>query len=204
MEKTGLFYIRFMDDWVVLSPTRWKLRRAIATVNRTLDDLKLRKHPDKTFIGRIAAGFDFLGYHFRIVEANGAAEIVPMQVVVKILEQPILCSDATVDRVDRTAGPVQGEKPVDEAPSGATTDRPAAVARTVVLVPAQKTLDNFFEKLSRLYEQGADFRRAGEYLGRWWKWLFAGFDGGGSRLGDRYWPPWRYRGPEWTPQPISK
>jgi len=25
---------------------------------------KLEKHPDKTFIGRIDKGFDFLGYHF--------------------------------------------------------------------------------------------------------------------------------------------
>jgi hypothetical protein len=26
--------------------------------------LRLEKHPDKTFIGRIEKGFDFLGYHF--------------------------------------------------------------------------------------------------------------------------------------------
>ena len=26
--------------------------------------LPLEKHPDKTFIGRIERGFDFLGYHF--------------------------------------------------------------------------------------------------------------------------------------------
>ena len=26
--------------------------------------LNLEKHPDKTFIGRIERGFDFLGYHF--------------------------------------------------------------------------------------------------------------------------------------------
>ena len=29
-----------------------------------LDGLGLQKHPDKTFIGRIERGFDFLGYHF--------------------------------------------------------------------------------------------------------------------------------------------
>jgi hypothetical protein len=29
-----------------------------------LGTLKLEKHPDKTFIGRIERGFDFLGYHF--------------------------------------------------------------------------------------------------------------------------------------------
>ena len=27
MEATGLFYARFMDDWVILAPSRWKLRR---------------------------------------------------------------------------------------------------------------------------------------------------------------------------------
>jgi len=27
-------------------------------------DLRLEKHPEKTFIGRIERGFDFLGYHF--------------------------------------------------------------------------------------------------------------------------------------------
>ena len=30
----------------------------------TLEPLSLEKHPDKTFIGRIERGFDFLGYHF--------------------------------------------------------------------------------------------------------------------------------------------
>ena len=64
LEKLGLFFIRFMDDIVVLSTTRWKLRRAVRTVNRVLASLRLEKHPDKTFIGRIERGFDFLGYHF--------------------------------------------------------------------------------------------------------------------------------------------
>ncbi len=33
MEKTGLYYARFMDDWIVIAPTRWKLRSAIRIVN---------------------------------------------------------------------------------------------------------------------------------------------------------------------------
>jgi RNA-directed DNA polymerase len=48
MEKTGLFYARFMDDWVVLSPSRWKLRKAISKANQVLEQLKVEKHPDKT------------------------------------------------------------------------------------------------------------------------------------------------------------
>ena len=64
MAETGLFYARFMDDWVILAPTRWKLRRAIRLVNETPVALKLAQHPDKTFIGRASRGFDFLGYQF--------------------------------------------------------------------------------------------------------------------------------------------
>ena len=33
-------------------------------INQTLYELKVEKHPDKTFIGWIAKGFDFLGYSF--------------------------------------------------------------------------------------------------------------------------------------------
>jgi RNA-directed DNA polymerase len=64
VEKTGLAYARFMDDWVILAPTRWKLRAAIRLVNQTLAELHVQQHPDKTFIGRISRGFDFLGYAF--------------------------------------------------------------------------------------------------------------------------------------------
>ncbi len=53
-----------MDDILVLSPTRWKLRKAVKAVNEVLGSLRMEKHPDKTFIGRIEKGFDFLGYHF--------------------------------------------------------------------------------------------------------------------------------------------
>ena len=52
-----------MDDVLVLTPTRGKLRRAVQVLNRTLATLHLEKHPAKTFIGRIDRGFDFLGYH---------------------------------------------------------------------------------------------------------------------------------------------
>jgi len=64
MEKLGLFYVRFMDDMLVLAPTRWKLKTAVKRLNEVFNELKVEKHPDKTFIGRIEKGFDFLGYHF--------------------------------------------------------------------------------------------------------------------------------------------
>ena len=53
-----------MDDILVLAPTRWTIRKAVKVVNGMLGSLGLEKHPDKTFIGRVERGFDFLGYHF--------------------------------------------------------------------------------------------------------------------------------------------
>ena len=53
-----------MDDILVLAPTRWRLRRAVRCLHEHFVRLKLRTHPDKTFIGRIERGFDFLGYHY--------------------------------------------------------------------------------------------------------------------------------------------
>jgi hypothetical protein len=64
LQKVNVKYFRYMDDVLILAPTRWKLREAIRVLNQTFSELKLEKHPDKTFIGRIEKGFDFLGYHF--------------------------------------------------------------------------------------------------------------------------------------------
>ena len=114
MERQGLFYVRFMDDILVLSPTHWKLRRAVRLVNHRLCGLGLEKHPDKTFIGRIEKGFDFLGYHF---SREG-------------------------------------------------------------LVVAQKTIANFVERVTRLYEQNRSHPdralRLGRYVRRWVGWARGG------------------------------
>jgi len=64
MAQRRWWYVRYMDDILVLAPTRWKLRAAIMAVNQEMANLRVRQHPDKTTIGRIARGFDFLGYRF--------------------------------------------------------------------------------------------------------------------------------------------
>ena len=74
--------------------------------------IKVEKHPDKTFIDRIAKGFDFLAYNFE--------------------------------------------------PKG--------------LSIAPKTLANFLERKTQLYEQGADVRRIGQYVRNWWRWVRAGVE----------------------------
>ena len=53
-----------MLDVIVLAKTRWHLRKAVRTVNQHSNQLKVAQAPDKTFIGRIEKGLDFLGYQF--------------------------------------------------------------------------------------------------------------------------------------------
>ncbi|MGH9214373.1 MAG: reverse transcriptase domain-containing protein [Acidimicrobiales bacterium] len=65
--------IRFADDFVVLCPTRQRAEQARDLAVATLAPLGLRLHPDKTRIvdiGRGAGGFDFLGFHHRMVESR--------------------------------------------------------------------------------------------------------------------------------------
>jgi len=109
IEATGLFYRRYMDDWVIIAPSRWKLKAAVRIVNQTLGELRIEKHPDKTYIGRACRGFDFLGYFIR----------------------------------------------------------------PGVLAPAKITLQKHAEHIVRLYEQGADRDRIGQYVLRWSRWLRA-------------------------------
>lgn len=58
-DEFDVIYIRCMDDILILAKSRWKLNKTIKEMNRIFDSLSLEKHPDKTFIGRIAKGFDF-------------------------------------------------------------------------------------------------------------------------------------------------
>jgi len=64
MSERSVFYIRYMDDWIILTKSRWSLRRAVAKCNHILDILRVAQHPDKTYIGKIGKGFDFLGVQF--------------------------------------------------------------------------------------------------------------------------------------------
>jgi hypothetical protein len=59
------------DRMAVADIQRFRWRRAsdgdvlvLNALTIVLGSLRLEKHSDKTFIGRIERGFDFLGYHF--------------------------------------------------------------------------------------------------------------------------------------------
>ncbi len=48
MARFSLFYIRFMDDILVLASTRWRLRKAVQAVNEVLGSLRMEKNPEAT------------------------------------------------------------------------------------------------------------------------------------------------------------
>ncbi len=63
MSKHGA-YVRFMDICAIMVKPKHQLRRIIKLTHEILNQIKLKMHPDKTFIGCIKKGFDFLGVHF--------------------------------------------------------------------------------------------------------------------------------------------
>lgn len=64
-----VFYVRYMDDFLLFTRTRWQLRRGVARLAEFFDLSGFERHPDKTQTGRIQHGFDWLGVWFG---TNGA------------------------------------------------------------------------------------------------------------------------------------
>jgi RNA-directed DNA polymerase len=57
------YYIRYADDFVVLSENRDYLEKRLEQMKEYLiNNLKLTMHPDKVFIKTIYSGVDFLGW----------------------------------------------------------------------------------------------------------------------------------------------
>lgn len=57
------YYIRYADDFVVMSTDKIHLERLITQISKFLgEELCLELHPDKVYIKTIASGVDFLGW----------------------------------------------------------------------------------------------------------------------------------------------
>lgn len=59
MQYNGIYYVRYMDDWCVLTKTRNQLRKVIKITHKVMAFVKQKLHPLKTNIGKISKGFDF-------------------------------------------------------------------------------------------------------------------------------------------------
>ncbi|WP_420026189.1 reverse transcriptase domain-containing protein [Enterobacter ludwigii] len=72
-QQPALRYVRYMDDIVIFTRTRWHLRRAVRTLNAFFASGGYRQHPDKTFIGKTDKGFDWMGIQFNGSGITGVA-----------------------------------------------------------------------------------------------------------------------------------
>lgn len=69
----GIHYVRYMDDFLFLSERRWPVRRARTQLHEFLSQGGFECHPDKTQIGRVEKGFDWLGVWFTEQGPTGIA-----------------------------------------------------------------------------------------------------------------------------------
>ena len=63
-------YIRYMDDFWILVPTKDEAERALEQIKGKLQELKFTAHPKKTAIRPLSEGFDFLGFRYRMTETG--------------------------------------------------------------------------------------------------------------------------------------
>ncbi|MFV8762038.1 reverse transcriptase domain-containing protein [Yersinia enterocolitica] len=62
--REEIFYVRYMDDFLLFTRTRWSLRRMVKQLATFFDLGGFSIHPDKTQVGKIEHGFDWLGLWF--------------------------------------------------------------------------------------------------------------------------------------------
>lgn len=70
--------VRYADDLVILCRTESDAKRAYAWLQRTAQALHLTVHPDKSrvlYVGDGSDGFDFLGFHHRMVMSPTTASV---------------------------------------------------------------------------------------------------------------------------------
>lgn len=73
-KNTRVRYARYMDDFILLAPTRWTLRRAVRDLKQFLNTFGFTLHPDKTQLGKTERGFDWMGLWFK---EHGIHSIAP-------------------------------------------------------------------------------------------------------------------------------
>lgn len=65
LEREGIAWVRYADDFVLLCETREQAERALAVAREAIAPLGLELSPEKTRIVHLDEGFDFLGWHYK-------------------------------------------------------------------------------------------------------------------------------------------
>ena len=152
----GIFYARFMDDWVVLTKSKTALRKVIKITHEVVNTLNLQLHPSKTYIGKISHGFNFLGYYMD--------------------DQKILPSKETIRRFHERSSalcePLQGNRNVSRQYKKNPHDRDISEYQVNEPAPTdlyfKNILMHLLAKAALKPDTLATLRR---YVGQWARWL---------------------------------
>jgi len=72
-------YTRYMDDFVLIHENKQVLRATLATIRKVcFENLKLTLAENKTVIGRVSCGIDYLGFNHKVLP-NGKVEVKQRQ-----------------------------------------------------------------------------------------------------------------------------
>jgi RNA-directed DNA polymerase len=67
-KPSGVVYLRFMDDVLILCQTKRQYQKARKTLFKILRSLKLTLSPRKSWMGKLTRGFHFLGVNFEVAK----------------------------------------------------------------------------------------------------------------------------------------
>ncbi|WP_441254752.1 reverse transcriptase domain-containing protein [Aeromonas sp. A600620] len=123
-----LYYARYMDDFIVLARTRWRLRDAVRRLNGYLAADGFSQHPAKTWIGRLDRGIDWLGGWYTTAGRVGIAPNALQRYRTKSLrlyEQTLRAGNPEAECQRRVRGYLKrwrGSVAFRLAPAGCTTE----------------------------------------------------------------------------------
>ena len=69
-------YIRYMDDMILILPTKDEAETVLEDVKRRLAEIGFETHPDKTTISPLKDGMRFLGFDFRLTETGKVIQTI--------------------------------------------------------------------------------------------------------------------------------
>lgn len=70
------FYIRYMDDFLIISPDKEYLQRCMAEIQKQLTPLGFELNEKKTRIYNLSDGIDFLGFIYRLTDTGKVLKLV--------------------------------------------------------------------------------------------------------------------------------
>lgn len=65
LERQGITWVRYADDFLLLCETRTEAEAAMEVVRRILEEMGLSLSPEKSRIAHLEEGFDYVGWHYK-------------------------------------------------------------------------------------------------------------------------------------------